>query len=266
MAALAYSHPKMTSFTMWGFCDFGHWRANAPLYDNTYNPKPALKYWDEYVWGEWFTKDNAPTDKNGEAVIRGHRGEYEIIVDAYGMKAKTTLVLTKNGENTINAVVKDNEIILSSSDEVVKNNLPEISLKDAVYNEKQSENFYLTFYENKLSSICKNSGEDVSFLINQSNSSYCAVDKNNFVLLNLENEMTSGYIKIKTAKEETALVLIEVKQNNDEWKKIYAGEIKDGEDNIYFECDNTDQIKISGLINAPAMLKHINVSQKEDFK
>ena len=259
---LAYSHPKTTSFTMWGFTDNGHWRGNAPLYDSNYNPKPAIKYWDKYVWGEWFTKAKAKTDENGTAIIRGHRGDYDITVTVNGQSKKTTLKLTKDGENAVKAVVKKDEIVLISSEEIKRNETEHIILADALFKEKESERYYLTFYENKADKAIRSTGENVSFLFSDKNKSVCSTTKNTPVTLKISDPLNKGYVTIKTGGTDEALVRVEVLDKNGEWKQIYAGESKKGEIAAYFEEDGVSQVKITGLTLVPAMLKNVKVSQK----
>lgn len=260
---MAYSHPKMTSFTMWGFGDLGHWRKNAPLYFENYTPKPALKYWDEYVWGEWFTKESIVTDENGEAVIRGHRGNYDITVECDGKEAKTTLVLTKNGENCVNAVVDVGGISLSSSHEVPEK-LPKLSMQKVILNEKASENEYKKLYENKAISALRSSGEKADFLFDKDNTSLCALDKEDYIILNLAAPLNSGYITLETAGENEALFKAEVSTDDGSWHTVYSGETSAGKGNCSFEQDGVKQIKISGLIDIPAMIRYLKVAEKEE--
>lgn len=259
---LAYSHPKMTSFTMWGFGDLGHWRKNAPLYFENYTGKPALKYWDEYVWGEWFTKEEAVTDENGVAVIRGHRGNYDITVEADGKKAKTTLVLTKDGENSVNAVCDGKKIMLTSSHEIAEK-LPKISMQKALYNEKSSEYEYKKLYENKAATAVKN-GRKVNFLLDENNTSLCSANKEDYIILNLENPLNSGYITVETQGTSEALFKAEVKSEDGSWQCIYSGETVGKTGKCSFEQDGVNQVRISGLVDVPAMIKYIKVCAKEE--
>ncbi|MBP3361961.1 MAG: endo-1,4-beta-xylanase [Clostridia bacterium] len=260
---LAYSHPKTTSFTMWGFTDHGHWRGNAPLYFASYNPKPALKYWDEYVWGEWFTNETAVTDENGEAVIRGHRGNYDITVEADGAVSKTTLVLTKDGENTVRAIVTEGGIELASSEEVPKKTAINTELKTALFTDKEAELAYLELYENKGEHAKKSTGENADFLLRDGNTLPCAVSRESAIDVKLKKCVDGGFIKLKTGGSDAALFSAEARSRDGEWKKIYAGESSGGEAGFYFENPGTCEIRISGLIDIPAMIKYISVSEKE---
>mgnify|MGYP000964889211 FL=1 len=101
MLIMIYSHPKATAFIMWGFNDNHHWRRNAPLYYANYTPKPAYKYWEQYVLNEWMSCESGTTDENGELILRGHRGDYEISVEVGDKTAKGTFKLVKNSDDGI---------------------------------------------------------------------------------------------------------------------------------------------------------------------
>lgn len=260
---MAYSHPKMTSFTMWGFGDLGHWRLNAPLYFETYTAKPALDYWNQYVWGEWFTQEETTTDENGYAVIRGHRGDYDITVNVDGKSAKTTLVLTKDGENSVNAVVKSDGIELQSSEEAEKP-LPKISMIKSVFEEKESEYLYEKLYENKVSDITKNDGSNVGFLADKDNKSVSALGREDFVNVKLEEVMNYGCIAVNTADGKDNVLRIEGLSENGEWINIYAGESQNGKLTVSFDDMKISEIRITPLTDTTLVLDSINVSLRED--
>ena len=260
---MAYSHPKMTGFTMWGFGDLGHWRLNAPLYFETYAPKPALKYWNQYVWGEWFTQEEAVTDENGNAVIRGHRGDYDITVEADGKTAATTLALTKDGQNTVDAVLGADGIKLQSSQEVSET-LPQISMLSAIYGEKDSEYAYKTLYENLAVSAKRSDGGSVDFLLDEENAAICSVNKDNSVTVRLDKPLDSGYVAVKTEGLNKSLLKIELRSEDGVWKQIYAGEFSEEGIGVCFNDSAVCEIRISGMLSLPAVLKYVKISQKED--
>ena len=102
---LAYSNPKMKGFIMWGMYDQQHWRGDAPMLDIRFREKPGVKYWNQLVLDEWMTKTGGSSDTNGLCVMRGHRGEYDVIVSLNGKQAATTLKVSDTGVNMVNAVV-----------------------------------------------------------------------------------------------------------------------------------------------------------------
>ena len=120
MLIMIYSHPKATAFLMWGFTDAAHWRDNAPLFYSDYTPKPAYAYWNQYVLDEWKTRAEGVTDNKGELTLRGHRGDYEIIVEHNGRVARGTFKLVKNMDDNVDenvieiSIGKDIQISVSN--------------------------------------------------------------------------------------------------------------------------------------------------------
>lgn len=101
MLILTYSHPKAAGFIMWGFTDKQHWKANAPLYDENFNPKPALAEWQRLVKDEWMTHESGDTDLKGQCVFRGHRGDYIITVTVGENTIEVPFKLVESGSNKI---------------------------------------------------------------------------------------------------------------------------------------------------------------------
>ena len=258
---LAYSHPKVTGFTMWGFGDFCHWRGNAPLYFTTYAPKPALDEWNKYVWGEWFTHEKAKTGADGKATIRGHRGDYDIMVSVNGKKANTQLTLTKDGENNVKAIVSGDKIELTSSLKP-KSPLPEIPFLKGSYEDKNADNEYKKLYKNRAISVVKNDGSDVSFLFNENNESICSLDKKTSVILKTDGSDKNGYVTLRTLKGTEGLFYIEGRCGDGEWRSVYSGETSSGIVSVPIENDMTE-VKISGMTEARYMLRYVGISQKE---
>lgn len=253
---LAYSHPKMTGFTMWGFGDFCHWRGNAPLYFSSYSAKPALEEWRKYVWGEWFTNESAQTDADGEATIRGHRGDYNITVTVNGKTAVMPFKLTKDGENTVKAVVSDSGVTLTPSLTPDKS-LEPMPLKYAQYNEEQIGKSYLKLYENTAVSAVRSDGTDVSFLMDTANDFVCSLDKNTGIVLTA-GENGGEYITLRTSDGTEGLFLIEG-IDGDKTEKLYAGETTGGM--ICVPTGGAAQVRVTGLTQARSMLRYAGISQ-----
>lgn len=170
---MAYSNPKMAGFIMWGMYDQQHWRADSPMLDREYNEKPGVKYWDQLVLGDWKTQTGGKTDKNGICAMRGHRGEYDITVKAGSKEAKTTLNVTADGENSVTAVVHPNgEITLSTSEAVVKKDIPRKSTAELAKNRSTYQATYLKYMENLIAGAKTETGADASSLIDGKADSY----------------------------------------------------------------------------------------------
>ena len=116
MLIVAYSHPKCTGFITWGFWDKQHWKNHAPFYKADWTPRETVEVWKKYVQGEWETHESGLTDSDGQFSIRGHRGEYDVSVK-YGNRVQTgRLLVTENGLNTIDIVIRRDGIDMTASE------------------------------------------------------------------------------------------------------------------------------------------------------
>ena len=75
---LAFSHPKMNGFTVWGFWAGRHWRPDAALIKLDWSPTKALEAWRDLIYREWWTDVEGRTDENGMFRVRGFLGQYEV--------------------------------------------------------------------------------------------------------------------------------------------------------------------------------------------
>lgn len=143
MLITAYSQPKARGFLMWGFWDGQHWRKYAPLFEEDWTRKDGARVWEKLVLNDWMTHETAITDDNGNAVIRGFRGDYDIAVTVGGKTAATTLVLSEDGENTVTARA-DSALQLTSSQEVRDNRklIEEKTLSNTILSEVDENQSY----------------------------------------------------------------------------------------------------------------------------
>ena len=112
-----YSHPKGDAFIMWGYYDPWHWKQTAPFFDNRWNDKSgAYEKWKEFYDVEVNPTLTAVTDKDGKAVIRSVRGDFDITIKANGAEGFTKFCLTDttdeyvDRDNKIEAVIDGKEI------------------------------------------------------------------------------------------------------------------------------------------------------------
>lgn len=94
---LAFSHPQMKGFFVWGFWDGRHWLGDAPFFHEDWQAKPSLGVWRDLVFDQWWTDETLTTDAQGRAVVRGFRGQYEVRVTHQGRTATGTLSLSGRG-------------------------------------------------------------------------------------------------------------------------------------------------------------------------
>ena len=85
---VSFENPNIDGFIMWGFWDPGHWRGNAPLFDESWNVKTEAAPWFDLVKGQWMTQLTGQTlDSNAEWAAPGgvFNGLYDITVTADGI-------------------------------------------------------------------------------------------------------------------------------------------------------------------------------------
>ena len=89
-----FSHPQVSSFTMWGFWDGLHWLDDAPLYYQDFTPKPALAVYENLLFDQWWTDESRTTASNGVATLRAFKGDYLIRVSSNGKTAQQWINLS----------------------------------------------------------------------------------------------------------------------------------------------------------------------------
>ena len=94
---VAFSHPAVSSFLMWGFWEGMHWLPDAALYRQDWSLKPNGQVWRDLVLKTWWTNANGRTDRNGVFTTRGFLGEYEISATANGKTVTRRVKLEKPG-------------------------------------------------------------------------------------------------------------------------------------------------------------------------
>lgn len=100
----SFSHPNVTSFTMWGFWDGAHWQNNAPLFRSNWTLKPSGEQWRNLIYGTWWTNEMGTTDSNGQFQTRGFYGDYDIIVTKGGVSQTVKSSLLQGQENKVEVV------------------------------------------------------------------------------------------------------------------------------------------------------------------
>jgi hypothetical protein len=75
-----FSHPAVTTLTMWGFWDTNHWKKNAVMYRGDWSLKPGGQAYRDLVFGKWRTDEKGTTNASGQFKLRGFKGDYEVVV------------------------------------------------------------------------------------------------------------------------------------------------------------------------------------------
>lgn len=260
---MAYSNPKMAGFIMWGMYDQQHWRGNAPMLDRQFNEKPAVKYWDQLVLGEWKTQTGGRTDENGVCTMRGHRGEYDITVKVGGKEARTTLKVTEDGENSVTAVVHPNgEITIDASEAVVKKDIPRKSTAELVKNRPIYRETYLKYMENLIVGAETETGADASAVIDDKADSYwVSAGSDSNVICKLDQIYDNGRIHIDWLPNGGQnLYRVEVSADGETWTMLKTG-VGETSDDIRVVNQPTRYIRISGLIDKSIAVSEASFSK-----
>lgn len=150
MLLATFSHPKATAFMVWGLQDSMHWRNCAVFYDSSWNAKPALEMWDDMVNNEFATHAVAVTDNDGNAVIRGFRGTYNIKCSINGKEYTAPFVLKKGSDNTIVFTVSGSNISAAADD--AKSVYEAVKYEDCVqakaeFDSENESNYYTVYFD-----------------------------------------------------------------------------------------------------------------------
>jgi len=77
---IAFSHPKMNGFSVWGFWAGRHWRPEAALIARDWQPTKSLDAWRDLIFREWWTNAEGTTNDEGVYRLRGFAGQYDVTV------------------------------------------------------------------------------------------------------------------------------------------------------------------------------------------
>lgn len=102
MLLVAFSHPSVTGFWMWGFWDGAQFQSRAPIFADDFSLKEGGKVWEKLVLGDWWTTYSGTTGAQGSINVRGFLGDYEVTAEVgsasgSGQKASQQFTLTKEG-------------------------------------------------------------------------------------------------------------------------------------------------------------------------
>lgn len=96
---IAFSHPKVEAFMVWGWWEGDHWRPNGAMVRKDWTPKPNYHAWRKLVFSEWWTDAKLTSDAKGTSQLRGFLGDYRATVDVNGEKKIIEFSLPKTGAN-----------------------------------------------------------------------------------------------------------------------------------------------------------------------
>ena len=90
LLTVAFSHPSVKGFILWGFWDGAHWRGNAAMYRRDWTIKPSGEVIQKLLGERWSTNATVTTDADGRATLPAFHGTYRLrATDASGRSAET---------------------------------------------------------------------------------------------------------------------------------------------------------------------------------
>ncbi|MEM8487050.1 MAG: endo-1,4-beta-xylanase [Bacteroidota bacterium] len=104
LLTIAFSHPAMQSFLMWGFWDGAHWKDDAPLFRQDWSLKPSGQAFFDLVFDAWWTKASQVSDAEGVAGIRAFHGQHNVMVEFEGTVVNSTVTL-EPGEGPLEVTI-----------------------------------------------------------------------------------------------------------------------------------------------------------------
>ena len=107
---IAFSHPSVTSFVMWGFWDEDHWLGDAPLFYEDWTPKPGYYEYVDLIFNQWWTSEAGKTAADGMYAARGFLGDYAVNVIVGEDTVTRSATLTKDGTTLVVEVAVGNQL------------------------------------------------------------------------------------------------------------------------------------------------------------
>jgi GH35 family endo-1,4-beta-xylanase len=92
---MAFSHPAVDSFLVWGFWDAEHWKKNSPIYRRDWSLKPSGAAWLDLVHSRWWSTTPA-TAAPANHQTRLYKGGHRVTVAQGGTSRGYDTWLTEN--------------------------------------------------------------------------------------------------------------------------------------------------------------------------
>ena len=92
-----FSHPSTNGFLMWGFWDGAHWHNKSPIFNQDWTEKPSGQAYEQLVLHDWWTNADGTTNTQGDYLVRGFLGNYEVTVTSGSKSVTVQASLAKGG-------------------------------------------------------------------------------------------------------------------------------------------------------------------------
>jgi endo-1,4-beta-xylanase len=75
---ICFAHPAVEGILMWGFWEGANWIPASSLYRRDWSPTPAAGAYRDLVYGQWWTREEGESGRNGEFSTRAFFGKYRV--------------------------------------------------------------------------------------------------------------------------------------------------------------------------------------------
>ena len=99
---MLYSLGQVEGVILWGFWDGRIWETDAAMYEgNSVTPNAAGRAFEQLLFETWGTDVSESLSSGGSFSVKGHKGQYEVVVKQNG-QTLTTQKFEANGGKTVN--------------------------------------------------------------------------------------------------------------------------------------------------------------------
>lgn len=78
---ICFAHPAVHGILMWGFWEGANWIPVSSLYKRDWSPTPAADAYQNLIFKEWWTKENAKAGADGAVSIPAFYGKYKVTIN-----------------------------------------------------------------------------------------------------------------------------------------------------------------------------------------
>ena len=93
-----FAHEAVDDFVLWGFWQAAVYRQGTELFRKDWSAKPNGQVFLDLVYDQWWTQEQATTDNQGMATVRGFKGDYTITVSYGEATTSVQATLTADGQ------------------------------------------------------------------------------------------------------------------------------------------------------------------------
>ena len=97
LMTVAFSHPSLSNFLMWGFWEGRHWKPQGAMIRRDWSSKPMHDAWREMIYSRWWTDETGIAPHHGALYFHAFKGAYEITVKAGGKTVSVPYQLSADG-------------------------------------------------------------------------------------------------------------------------------------------------------------------------